>query len=74
MLQVAYIRENKLEVIKRLSKRIDNAETTVENVLTLDVSRRSAQTQLDATAADLNALSKEIGVLFKSGQSEKANL
>lgn len=74
MLQVAYIRENKLEVIKRLSKRIDNAETTVENVLTLDVSRRSAQTQLDATAADLNALSKEIGVLFKSGQSEKATL
>jgi len=74
MLQVAYIRENKVEVIKRLSKRIDNAETTIENVLTLDVSRRNTQTQLDATAADLNSLSKEIGELYKSGQAEKANL
>ena len=74
MLQVALIRENKLEVIKRLSKRLDHAEETVEKVLVLDASRRNIQTQLDATAADLNALSKEIGTLFKSGQAEKANL
>jgi seryl-tRNA synthetase len=46
----------------------------VEKVLTLDTSRRNIQTQLDATAADLNTLSKEIGTLFKSGQVEKANL
>lgn len=74
MLQVAFIRENKLEVIKRLSKRLDHAEESVEKVLALDASRRNIQTQLDATAADLNALSKEIGTLFKSGQAEKANL
>jgi len=74
MLQVAFIRENKLEVTKRLSKRLDHAEETVEKVLTLDTSRRNIQTQLDATAADLNTLSKEIGTLFKSGQVEKANL
>ena len=74
MLQVAFIRENKLEVTKRLSKRLDHAEETVEKVLTLDTSRRNIQTQLDATAADLNTLSKEIGALFKSGQVEKANL
>ena len=74
MLQVAFIRENKLEVIKRLSKRLDHAEETVEKVLALDASRRNIQTQLDATAAELNTLSKEIGTLFKSGQAEKANL
>ena len=74
MLQVAFIRENKLEVTKRLSKRLDNAQETVEKVLALDASRRKTQTQLDATAAELNTLSKEIGMLFKSGQPEKANL
>ena len=74
MLQVAFIRENKLEVTKRLSKRLDNAQETVEKVLALDASRRKIQTQLDATAAELNTLSKEIGMLFKSGQPEKANL
>ncbi len=74
MLQVAFIRENKLEVIKRLSKRLDHAEESVEKVLALDASRRNIQTQLDAAAADLNTRSKEIGTLFKSGQAEKANL
>ena len=74
MLQVAFIRENKLEVIKRLSKRLSHAEETVEKVLALDASRRNIQTQLDATAAELNTLSKEIGTLFKSGQAKKANL
>lgn len=74
MLQVAFIREHKLEVTKRLSKRLDHAEETVEKVLALDASRRNIQTQLDATAAELNTLSKEIGTLFKSGQAEKANL
>ena len=74
MLQVAFIRENKIEVIERLSKRIDNAEIIIENVLSLDAERRNTQTQLDTAAADLNTLSKEIGELFKSGQVEKANL
>jgi len=74
MLQVAFIRENKPEVIKRLSKRLEKAEEIVENVLALDVNRRTLQTQLDAVAADLNTLSKEIGTLFKSGEHEKANL
>ena len=74
MLQVAFIRENKIEVIERLSKRIDNSEAIIENVLSLDAERRNTQTQLDTAAADLNTLSKEIGELFKSGQVEKANL
>jgi seryl-tRNA synthetase len=74
MLQVAFIRENKAEVVERLSKRIDHAGDSVEQLLALDLSRRTTQTQLDATAAELNTLSKEIGQFFKSGQVEKANL
>ena len=74
MLQIGFLRENKTEAIGRLSKRMENAEDAVEKVLALDVSRRNIQTQLDNRAAELNTLSKEIGILFKSGQIEKANL
>jgi seryl-tRNA synthetase len=74
MLQIGFLRENKTEAIGRLSKRMENAEDAVEKVLALDASRRNIQTQLDNTAAELNTLSKKIGILFKSGQIEKANL
>ena len=74
MLQIGFLRENKTEAISRLSKRMKNAEDAVEKVLALDASRRNIQTQLDNTAAELNILSKEIGILFKAGQIEKANL
>ena len=74
MLQLGFLRANKAAAIERLSKRIDNAEANIENVLELDASRRNTQTELDKTASALNALSKDIGMLFKSGQVEKANL
>ena len=74
MLQVGFIRDNKTEVISRLSKRINNAENIVNEILNLDISRRAKQTQLDSILSDLNIISKDIGMLFKSGQTEKANL
>ena len=74
MLQLGFLRTNKAAAIERLSKRMDNAEFNIENVLELDASRRNTQTELDKTASALNALSKDIGMLFKSGQVEKANL
>ena len=74
MLQLGFLRANKAVAIERLSKRMDNAEANIENVLQLDASRRNTQTELDNTASALNALYKDIGMLFKSGQVEKANL
>ena len=74
MLQLGFLRANKAAAIERLSKRMDNAEVNIENVLELDASRRNTQTELDKTASALNGLSKDIGMLFKSGQVEKANL
>ena len=74
MLQLGFLRANKAAAIDRLSKRMDNAEVNIENVLELDASRRNTQTELDKTASALNGLSKDIGMLFKSGQVEKANL
>ena len=74
MLQLGFLRANKAAAIERLSKRMDNAEVNIENVLELDALRRNTQTELDKTASALNALSKDIGELFKSGQVEKANI
>ena len=74
MLQLGFLRSHKAAAVERLSKRIDNAEATIENVLEMDASRRHIQTELDNTTSELNALSKDIGMLFKSGQVEKANL
>ncbi|MDC1355524.1 serine--tRNA ligase [Flavobacteriaceae bacterium] len=73
MLQVSFIREHQAEVLERLSKRTSDAQSLIENVLKLDESRRGLQTQADAVSAELNAISKEIGELFKSGQAQKAN-
>lgn len=73
MLQVPFIRDNKELVINRLKKRNLDATNEIDAVLKLDEARRSLQTQLDAVLAESNSISKEIGMLFKSGEVEKAN-
>ncbi len=74
MLQVHSIRENKETYIKALSKRGIDAKTLLEEVLQVDEARRSTQAQLDETLAQSNTFSKEIGILFKNGEVQKANL
>jgi len=75
MLSLAFIRENKDLVLKGLAVRnFKNAEKTIDEVITLDASRRATQTELDNALAESNILSKEIGLLFKSGEVQKANL
>ena len=73
MLQVAYIRENKELVIKRLSIKNFDAKDIIEELIALDEKRRSTQSENDAILADSNKLSKEIGILYKSGNIKEAN-
>lgn len=72
MLQLTVIRENKEEVIARLSKRNIDAKSLVENVLAIDENKRALQTQLEELLAESNKISKEIGQLMKSGNKEEA--
>lgn len=74
MLQVAFIREHKEDVIKRLAKRNIDATKMIDDVISLDEDRRALQAQLDNTLAESNNLSKEIGNLFKSGKASEANV
>ncbi len=73
MLQLQAIRDHKDTFIKALKKRNIDGASLLENVLDLDDKRKATQTQLDATLAESNKLSKEIGLLFKSGKGQEAN-
>jgi len=73
MLQVAYIRAHKEEVIERLAVKNFDAKEIIEELIVLDERRRNTQSDNDAILAESNKLSKEIGELFKSGNVEQAN-
>lgn len=74
MLQVPFIRDNQELVIERLTKRNIDAKEMIAEVISLDEQRRSLQTKFDNASAEMNALSKEIGMLYKSGEAQKANI
>ena len=74
MLQVNEIRENKERFIQALTKRGFDASQIFEDVLSTDEERKTTQAKLDDILAQSNTFSKEIGILFKNGEVQKANL
>ncbi len=73
MLVLQAVREDKENLIKALKKRNLDARPLLDKVSDLDERRRGIQTRMDATLAQLNSTSKEIGILFKSGKAQEAN-
>ena len=73
MLQLNTIREEKDRVLAGLKKRNFKELGLIDEIIALDEKRRSTQLTLDESLAKSNTLSKEIGSLFKSGETEKAN-
>ena len=74
MLQIAYIRENKDEVVKRLAKKNLDAKNAIEDVIALDEKRRATQVELDTIKSESNKLSKDIGDLMRNGEKAKAEI
>ena len=74
MLQVNEIRENKEKFIQALSKRDFDASIIFSDVLQTDELRKATQAKLDETLAQSNSFSKEIGLLYKNGEAQKATL
>lgn len=73
MLQLATLRNNRADVLAGLAKRnVDDAATLVDQVITLDDRRKEIQTTADALKAERNALSDEIGQLFRAGKKDEA--
>ena len=73
MLQVPYIRNHKEEIITKLAVKNFDAKDTLDEIIAIDEQRRKTQAELDNTLAEFNKLSKEIGMLYKSGNVDQAN-
>lgn len=73
MLTIKQITDNKEEVIQLLAKKHFDGTVIIDEVIKLDESRKATQTAADNYAAELNSLSKEIGLLFKQGKQTEAN-
>ncbi|MFM8242216.1 MAG: serine--tRNA ligase, partial [Crocinitomicaceae bacterium] len=74
MLEIQRIRTEKESLIDGLKKRQIDATETLNQLLELDGEWRKNKTSLDNIAAELNALAKEIGDLFKTGKTAEANV
>jgi seryl-tRNA synthetase len=73
MLALQYIRENKEALLAGLKKRNFQSTEKIDEIIALDQKRRTQQAELDQHLAKANSLAKEIGMLFKSGETAKAN-
>jgi len=74
MLQLQNIKENREKVIELLSIKYFDASEIIDKVLALDVERRQTQKQQDDFLSEANKLAKEIGILYKQGKVEEANV
>ena len=72
MLSLPFVRENKATVIEGLKRRGFSQLELIDQLLDLDQHRRQAQSDLDQKLAEANQKAKEMGALFKSGQTEAA--
>lgn len=74
MLSTQFIENNREKVLEGLTKRnFKNAEAIIDQVLEQDNLKRKTQTELEQTQAEMNKLSKEIGLLFQQGKVKEAN-
>ena len=73
MLNVSYIIENKKQVIKALSKRNFDATKIFEKLEDYNSKRKKNQLELENILSESNKLSKEIGILIKSGNKDQVD-
>ena len=71
MLELSKIRENHLEIIKKLAIKNFNALEIVELTLKYDEQRRQLQNENDTCLAQQNKLAAEIGAAMKAGKKKR---
>lgn len=72
MIDINIIREQPETVINNMTIRGLDIRNQIETILETDRKRREIIKTLDDTLAEANQIAKEVGILFKSGQQEKA--
>ena len=73
MLALSYIRDNRDLIIEAQKKRNYDAKNIIDEIIKLDSLRRNNQSELESKLAKANVLAKDIGVLYKKGEHEKAS-
>lgn len=73
MLSLKFIRENADMVVERLRVRRFEAKDIVNEILNLYRRRNELQNEADSLKAEMNKISKEIGILFRQGKTDEAN-
>ena len=72
MLQVNFLKEHRDRVLEGLKKRNFKDLELVDNAISLDDERKIVQFDMDSQLAEINKISKEIGLLMKEGKKEEA--
>jgi seryl-tRNA synthetase len=75
MLPIQKIRADKDLIIKKIFEiRKQDVSSKINEVYNLDLKKRETQTILDELSSRMNTLSSKIGLLYKNGDIEKANI
>ena len=75
MLPIKKIRADKDLIIKKIFEiRKQDVSSQINEVYNLDLKKRETQTILDELSSRMNTLSSKIGLLYKNGDIEKANI
>lgn len=72
MLQVNFIRANREQVLKGLTKKHFSDLSLVDTIISFDEERKKLQFELDGLQSKINAASKEIGQLMAAGKKNIA--
>ena len=73
MLGLKNIQENKKSIIIGLKKRGFDSSKIIEEIINLDKKRKDTQTDLDNRLATSNKITKEIAMLYKTGETKKVS-
>lgn len=73
MLTLKYIQENTELIVERLKVKNFDASEIVNEIIEQNDKRKETQGKVDGLKAEMNKLSKEIGLLFKEKKIEEAN-
>ncbi len=72
MLNLKFIQENPEMVIVKLKKKHFDATTIVQQITGLSLQKNETQAKADQLKAEMNKISKEIGVLMREGKKDEA--
>ena len=74
MLHISDLRDNKNSIIEKLLIKNFNAEVLINSAIAKDNLRKLNQQKSDEILAKSNQIAREIGVLYKNGETHKASL